>query len=48
MPTLSINTNISAISIPKGFAKAASELVAKLTGKPESYVMVWFVFSFNF
>lgn len=39
MPVLFINTNVAA-PVPANFVKNASQTVAKLTGKPESYVMV--------
>ncbi len=39
MPLLTISTNTS-IDNPDTLALAASELTAKLLGKPESYVMV--------
>ncbi|KAL7070171.1 hypothetical protein ACQ4LE_010583 [Meloidogyne hapla] len=40
MPVLQVFTNISKESVPPKFTKIASENVASLTGKPESYVMV--------
>ncbi|XP_076452683.1 macrophage migration inhibitory factor homolog [Babylonia areolata] len=40
MPLFVLNTNLPASDIPAGFLKAMSMLVAKLLGKPESYVCV--------
>ncbi|KAI1731636.1 macrophage migration inhibitory factor (MIF) domain-containing protein [Ditylenchus destructor] len=41
MPLLSIQTNAGDNAVPAGFIEKASALVAKLVGKPESYVTVF-------
>lgn len=40
MPCFIVNTNLPADKIPKSFMKDSSHLIAKLLGKPESYVCV--------
>lgn len=40
MPTLTINTNVSAADIPKDFKNLATQVVAKSLGKPASYVAI--------
>ncbi|XP_037566815.1 macrophage migration inhibitory factor homolog [Dermacentor silvarum] len=40
MPTLTINTNLPASSIPNDFLKTTANVVADSLGKPLSYVVV--------
>lgn len=40
MPCLVVNTNVSRSDIPSSFVLELSTLIAKLTGKPESYVAI--------
>lgn len=40
MPTFSLKTNVPKSKIPKDFVKNTADTVAKMLGKPKSYVVV--------